>query len=49
MFDDGVENLVKELSRNAVNSDDGLSMIPLVKTDRRGEGLRICSSISSGC
>ena len=49
MFDDGVEKLVKELSRNAVNSDDGLLVSPLVKMDRRGEGLRICSIISSGC
>ena len=33
---DGVEKLVKELVRNAVNSDDGLSVSPLVNTDMKG-------------
>ena len=38
---DGVEKLVKVLARNAVNTDDGLLVSPLVNTDRKGGAFAI--------
>ena len=38
---DGVEKLVKVLARNAVNADDGISVSPLVNTDRKGGAFAI--------
>ena len=43
----GVETLVKELVRNAVNSDSRLSVSLLVNMDRKGGYLRLCCSSSS--
>ena len=45
---DGVEKLVKVLVRNVMNSDNGLSVSPLVNTDRKGGHLKSCSRNSSG-
>ena len=38
---DGVEKLVKVLARNAVKTDDILSVSPLVNTDRKGGAFAI--------